>query len=152
VVAAAVIHGRLAPALMADVSGDAMTDPTLRAVVELVERETRSGDGDAAVMVRDRALAEGRLDVAEALAKLATYEFLGDDPEQEIFDCVVTLRIDQRKRRVEELTRAIHRHEAQGKDDEAQRLQGEHVRLTKELSGLRLLRGSRMGPAQAAGR
>lgn len=152
VVAAAVIHGRMAPALMADVSGDVMTDPTLRAVVELVERETRSGDGDAAVMVRDRALAEGRRDVAEALAKLATYEFLGDDPEQEIFDCVVTLRIDQRKRRVEELTRAIHRHEAQGKDDEAQRLQGEHVRLTKELSGLRLLRGSRMGPAQAAGR
>jgi DNA primase len=151
VVAAAVVHGRLAPALLLDVSGDAVTDGTLRAVVDLVAREVRSGDGDAAVLARDRALAEGRHDVADALAKLATYEFVGDDPDQEIYDCVVTLRIDQRQRRVEELTRAIHRSEAQNQHDEAQQLQGEHLLLTIELRDLRLLRGSRMGPAHAAG-
>jgi inorganic triphosphatase YgiF len=128
-----------------------MTDGTLRAVVDLLEREVRSGDGDAAAVARDRALAEGRQDVADALAKLATYEFDGDDPDQEIYDCVVTLRIDQRQRHVEELTRAIHRSEAQGRHDEAQQLQGEHIRLTMELRDLRLLRGSRMGPAHAAG-
>jgi DNA primase len=152
VVAAALLHGRLAPGLMADVCGDAITDGTLRAVVELVGREIRSGDGDGAVVARDRALAEGLGDVAEALEKLATHEFVGDDPEQEIFDCVVSLRIDQRKRRVEDLTRAIQSHEAQGRHDEAQRLQGEHLRLAKEVNELRLLRGSRRGPTQTVSR
>ncbi len=152
VVAAAAVHGRLAPALLADVSGEAVTDGTLRAVVDLMARELRSGDGDAAALARDRALAEGRHDVADALAKLAMYEFDGDDPDQEIYDCVVTLRIDQRQHRVEDLTRAIHRSEAKGRHDEAHQLQGEHLRLTTELRDLRLLRGSRMGSAHAAGR
>jgi DNA primase len=151
VVAAAAVHGRLAPALLLDVSGEAVTDGTLRAVVDLMAREVRSGDGDAAALVRDRALAEGRHDVADALAKLATYEFDGDDPDQEIYDCVVTLRINQRQRRLEDLTRAIHHSEAKDRHDEAHQLQGEHVRLTMELRDLRLLRGSRMGPEHAAG-
>lgn len=152
VVAAAVVHGRLAPALLAEVSGEAVTDATLRAVVDLMEREVRSGDGAAATVARDHALAEGRHDVADALAKLATHEFDGDDPDQEIYDCVVTLRIDQRQRRVEDLTRAIHRSETQGRHDEAQQFQGEHLRLTTELRDLRLLRGSRMGPSHATDR
>ncbi|MFZ5874937.1 MAG: DNA primase [Nitrospirota bacterium] len=152
IVAAAVVHGRLAPALLADVSGDAMTDDTLRAVVELVHVEVRSGDGDAAMVARDRALSEGRQDVADALAKLAMHEFDGDDPDQEIYDCVVTLRIAQSRRRVEELTRAIHRAEARGQHDEAKQLQSEQDRLAKESMGLVPLRGSRMGPAHAAGR
>ncbi|MFZ5863869.1 MAG: DNA primase [Nitrospirota bacterium] len=152
IVAAAVVHGRLAPALLADVSGDTMTDRTLRAVVDLVQREVRSGDGDATVLARDRALADGRHDVADALAKLATHEFDGDDPDQEIYDCVVTLRIEQCRRRVEELSRAIQRSEAQGRHEEAQQLQGEQDRLAKESVDLVPLRGSRMGPSQTAGR
>jgi DNA primase len=152
IVAAAVVHGRLAPALLVDVSGEAMTHDTLRAVVDMVDQEVRSGDGDAAMVARDRALAEGRHDVADALAKLATHEFDGDDPDQEIYDCAVTLRIDRMQRRLEELTRAIQRVEAQGRHDEAQQLQSEHLQLTTELRDLRLLRGSRMGPTHAADR
>jgi hypothetical protein len=152
IVAAAMVHGRLAPALLIDVSGDAMTHDTLRAVVELVDREVRSGDGDAAMVARDRAMAEGRHDVADALAKLATHEFDGDDPDQEIYDCVVSLRVDQRRHHVEDLTRAIHRAEAQGRHDEAQQLQREQDRLVKELVGLTALLGSRMGPTHAADR
>jgi inorganic triphosphatase YgiF len=152
IVAAAMVHGRLAPALLVDVSGDAMTHDTLRAVVELVEREVRSGDGDAATVSRDRALSEGRHDVADALAELATHEFDGDDPDQEIYDCVVSLRVDQRRRRVDELTRAIQRAEAQGRHDDAQQLQREQDRLLKDIVGLTALLGSRMGPAHAADR
>jgi DNA primase len=152
IVAAALVHGRLAPALLADVSGDAMTHDTLRAVIDLVEHEVRSGDGDAAMVARDRALAEGRHDVADALARLATHPFDGDDPDQEIHDCVVTLRIDRMQRRVEDFTLAIQRAEAQGRHDEAQQLQSEHLQLTTELRDLRLLRGSRMGPTHAADR
>jgi hypothetical protein len=145
VVAAALIQGRLSAGLLASVSVDAVTDVTLRAVVELARGAIGSGDGDLPVVLRDRAVAEGRDDVAGALAKLATYEFVGDDPDQEIHDCVVALRIEQRQRLIDDLPRAIARCEAQGKAEETNRLKTELDRLTKEKSELRQLRGTHFG-------
>ncbi len=148
IVAAAVVQGRLAAGLLATVSDDALTDETLRSVVALARETVGSRDGDLALVLRDRAVNEGRDEVAAALAKLATHDFVGDDPEQEIHDCVVAIRIGQRQRRVDELPRAIERCEVQGDADEARRLQGELRQLTNEISELRQLRGTQLGVSQ----
>jgi hypothetical protein len=120
-------------------------------VVTLARGETGSRDQDLAVRLRDRAVADGRGDVAAALEKLAMHEFGGDDPDQEIHDCVVALRLDHRQRRVDELPPAIERCEAQGHHDEAKRLQAELVGLTKEMSELRHLRGTQLGASRMRG-
>jgi hypothetical protein len=149
VVAAAMIQGRLPAGLLSSLSSETLTDETLRAVVELARAGIGSGEGDLPVTLRDRALAEGRDDVAAALAKLATFEFVGEAPDQEIHDCAVALRIDLRKRRVDELPRAIEHCETSGKTDEANRLQAELARLTKEMSELKQLRGTPLGASQS---
>src|SRR5574341_562174 len=144
-VVAALIQGRLAAGLLTSLSSDTLTDDTLRSVVELARAEVGSRDADLAVTLRDRALAEGRDDVAGALAKLATIPFEGDDPDQMIHDCVVRLISDERKRGVEELLRAIDKCEEQGKREELQRELG---RLKKEQVEIEQLRGTQFGASQ----
>jgi DNA primase len=143
-VVAALIQGRLAAGLLTSISSDTLTDDTLRAVVELARAEVGSRD-DLAVTLRDRALAEGRDDVAGALAKLATIPFEGDDPDQMIHDCVVRLISDERKRGVEELLRKIDTCQEQGKREELQRELG---RLKKEQVEIEQLRGTQFGASQ----
>ncbi|MEW6684041.1 MAG: DNA primase [Nitrospirota bacterium] len=139
VVAAALIQGRLAAALLSRISSDALTDETLRSVVELAREEIGSRDADLAITLRDRALAEGRDDVAGAIAKLATYPFDGDDPDQQIRDCVVRVRRTQHERRVGELPRAIDQCRDQG---EREQLQRELDRLKREIMEIEQHRGS----------
>lgn len=144
-VVAALIQGRLAAGLLARISKDTLTDDTLRSVVELARAEGGTRDADLAVTLRDRALSDGRDDVAGALAKLATIPFEGEDPEQVIHDCVVRLIADERKRDVEELLRAIDHCQEQGKREALQRELG---RLKKEQVEIEQLRGTQFGASQ----
>ncbi len=138
-VVAALIQGRLAAGLLAAVSDDALTDDTLRSVLQAARGELGARGSDLPVILRDRALSEGREDVAAALTKLATYPFDGDDPEQQIRDCVVTLRRHQHERRVAEIPRSIDQCQDQG---ERERLQRELGRLKKEIVEIEQHRGS----------
>lgn len=139
IVAAALIQGRLAAGLLARVSNDAITDETLRAVVELARGEFGSRDSGLAATLRDRALVDGRDDVASAIAKLATYPFEGDDPDQQIRDCVVRVRRNQHERRALELPRAIDQCPDQ---EQKEQLQRELDRLKKEIIEIEQHRGS----------
>lgn len=148
VVAAALIQGRLASGLLTEVSDDAMTDATLRAVVEMARAEIRSQGDDLAIRLRDRAVAEGRDDVANALAKLATYPFVGDEPDQAIYDCVVRLRSDQYRRRMEDLPRAIAQCQ---QEEQKEGLQRELDRLKKAMMEIEQRRGARVDVPKVVG-